>query len=116
MIAQRQHAGRRGAVLAIAALYALLLQAFLGALAPLSLDPGASPHCAPAGSSESGDGPHRDGACCTLACRILVASPPDAASLPAPRPALRLTAVLRDESVVGPAAVHLVRARGPPVS
>ena len=100
--------------LAVAALYALLLQGFLGALAPVS-PLATAVHCAPAGQGapDQGRAAH-DGACCLLACRTVLALPPSAAA-PAERAAQSVAPVLpAQEAAAGPAPVAGARARGPP--
>lgn len=108
------------AALAVAALYALLLQGFLGALAPIG-PLAAAIHCAPSdsgalgGSRAPADAPAaHDAACCLLACRSVLGPPPAVATL-APRPAQRLASALpRPDEAAGPAPARPVRVRGPP--
>ena len=101
----------------MAALYALLLQGFLGGLA--AVDPFASAiHCAPGAGQEAPDrsGPAHDAACCLLACRSVLGTPP-ATALPAARLAARVTPPRpASDPAEAPAAATPPRARSPPTA
>jgi hypothetical protein len=117
ILVQRMRLMRSGRVLAVAALYALLLQGFLGGL--LAVDPFTSAiHCAPGGGpgAPGKSGPAHDAACCLLACRTVLGSPPTAAA-----PAARLGARIAphrppSDPAAAPAAPTPPRARGPPLA
>jgi hypothetical protein len=105
------------AALAVAALYALLLQGFLGALAPGRFAV-AGTHCAPAADGVPGghDPAAHDGACCLVGCRPLLAAPPSAA-VPAARVAIAADPSLPETaSAAGPRLAADLRARGPPAA
>ncbi|HMO29449.1 hypothetical protein [Enterovirga sp.] len=114
----RASSGRRRAVIGVVALYAFLLQAFLGFATPAA----AIPHgwlCAEAG--DHGSVPHSAGhhhQCCTAAHPGHIAPPPPAAVILRPDPPRLLSVVWRPEASLprtGPPR-YAGSPRGPPAA
>ncbi|GEP03280.1 hypothetical protein [Methylobacterium oxalidis] len=95
------------AVIAVIALYALLIQAFLGGLAPIALGPSGGEICAHDGTPGDDGAACHQHACCTLA---------QAVQLLAPHLSV-FAVVLWEQGAAAPApwrAAETVRARAPP--
>jgi hypothetical protein len=111
---------RRGAIIGLIALYAVLLQAFLTVSAPGAVLREAGILCLDHEAGHPADGlpAHRDHACCTLAHGAPAVPPNPVEAVAVPTPA-RVTAVVwRPEAAIprtGP-PTHATSARGPPLA
>lgn len=123
MTGERPRSGTARVLVALAALYGLLLQGFVAAMLPLPAAANSLDHvlCAPSPNAGAGDqGPVRshDSLCCTLFCGAGAMPPiPDGSAASAARPNRNADPVLwtvaDTVASTGP-PTHATSARGPP--